>query len=286
MPAAAQLLAEKGLAAESVQGTGRHGQITKSDVLAFKADNQPQPQPQSQSSDAFVAGRTPLTPLRQRLAQRLKQAQNTAALLTTFNEIDMSRVVQLRSSYKDAFLQKHGVKLGLSSFFIKAVVEALAQLPIIHARIEGEPPYVVMPSQPAIGVAVASKKGLIVPVLHNVVGLSFAAIERALLERVKAAQEGRLTVQDVSGGTFTITNGGIFGSMMSTPIVNPPQSAILGLHAIKERAVVIDGQIVVKPMMYVALTYDHRLIDGAEAVSFLVAVKSYIEYPERLVIDV
>ncbi|MBC6444709.1 MAG: 2-oxoglutarate dehydrogenase complex dihydrolipoyllysine-residue succinyltransferase [Alphaproteobacteria bacterium GM202ARS2] len=284
MPAAAQMMAEQGLESQSVAGTGRGGQITKADVLVAREQT-----PAIKQQAPQQERREPLSVLRRRIAQRLKQAQNVGALLTTFNEIDMSRVVGVRKKYKDAFVQRHGIKLGLSSFFIKAVVEALARLPIIHARIEGDiqgSPQVMYPSEPAIGVAVASPKGLLVPVLRGAGRLSFAEIERALAEYVQAAQAGTLDISALSGGTFTITNGGIFGSMMSTPIVNPPQSSILGLHAIKERAVVVDGAVVVRPMMYVALTYDHRLIDGAEAVTFLAMVKEFIEYPERILVDV
>ena len=285
MPAAAQMMAEQGLQPQTIEGHGRAGQITKADVMTSVAGKGQAPQ----VAPPGVEQRESLSPLRRRIAQRLKQAQDVGALLTTFNEIDMSRVVDVRKKYKEAFLKRHGIKLGLSSFFIKAVVEGLARLPIIHARIEGDvnsAAQVVYPAEPAIGVAVASPKGLLVPVVRGAAGMSFAEIEKTLADFVQAAQAGTLDIAALSGGTFTITNGGIFGSMMSTPIVNPPQSAILGLHAIKERAVVIDGAVVVRPMMYVALTYDHRLIDGAQAVTFLATIKEFIEYPERILVDV
>ena len=290
MPAAAQMMAEQGLQPQTIEGHGRSGQITKADVMTSVAGKGQAPQVTApQVAPQGVEQRESLSPLRRRIAQRLKQAQDVGALLTTFNEIDMSRVVDVRKKYKEAFLKRHGIKLGLSSFFIKAVVEGLARLPIIHARIEGDvnsAAQVVYPAEPAIGVAVASPKGLLVPVVRGAVGMSFAEIEKTLADFVQAAQAGTLDIAALSGGTFTITNGGIFGSMMSTPIVNPPQSAILGLHAIKERAVVVDGAVVVRPMMYVALTYDHRLIDGAQAVTFLATIKEFIEYPERILVDV
>ena len=220
--------------------------------------------------------------LRQRIAQRLVQAQQTAAILTTFNEADMSRVQDLRARYKELFRTKHGVGLGFMSFFVKAVIEALRNYPTVNGRIDGND--IVYHNFYDIGVAVSTDRGLMVPVLRNADAMSFAEIEQAIAAYAEKAREGTITVDDLQGGTFTITNGGIFGSLLSTPILNPPQSAILGMHAIKKRPVVVDDQIVIRPMMYLALSYDHRIIDGREAVSFLVRIKECIEDPERLML--
>ncbi len=222
--------------------------------------------------------------LRQRIAQRLVEAQQTAAILTTFNEADMSRVIELRARYKDPFQKAHGTALGFMSFFVKASIEALKAFPAVNARIDGNE--IVYQNFYDIGVAVSTEKGLMVPVIRDADRLSFAAIEKAITAYAAKAREGTISVDDLRGGTFTITNGGIFGSMLSTPILNPPQSAILGMHSIKKRPVVVDDQIVIRPMMYLALSYDHRLIDGREAVSFLVRVKDAIESPERMMLEV
>ena len=222
--------------------------------------------------------------LRQKIAQRLVEAQQTAAILTTFNEADMSRVMELRAQYKEPFQKKHGIALGFMSFFIKAAIEALKAFPAVNARIEGTE--IVFLNYFDIGVAVSTERGLMVPVVRDADRLSFAAIEKAIAGFANKAREGTIAVDDLTGGTFTITNGGIFGSLLSTPIINPPQSGILGMHAIKKRPVVVDDQIVIRPMMYLALSYDHRLIDGREAVSFLVKVKDGIENPERLLLEV
>ncbi len=224
-----------------------------------------------------------MTRLRKRIAERLKEAQNTAAMLTTFNEVDMSAVVALRARYQEAFTRKHGVKLGFMSFFVKAVIEALKAFPAVNAEIDGEE--IVYKHYYDIGVAVSTDQGLVVPVVRDADLLSFAAIEKAIADLGKRAREGRLAIEELQGGTFTITNGGIFGSLLSTPILNPPQVGILGMHKIQDRPVVVDGRIEIRPMMYLALSYDHRIIDGREAVSFLVRVKECIEAPERLLLE-
>lgn len=225
-----------------------------------------------------------MSTLRQRIAQRLVEVQQTAAILTTFNEADMSRVIELRTKYKETFHKKHGVNLGFMSFFVKAAVEALRAFPAVNGRIEGNE--IVLPDYRDIGVAVSTERGLMVPVLRDADRLGFAAIEKAIGDYAKKAREGTISVADLQGGTFTITNGGIFGSLLSTPILNPPQSGILGMHSIQKRPTAIDDQVVVRPMMYLALSYDHRVIDGREAVSFLVKVKEGIENPERLLLEI
>jgi 2-oxoglutarate dehydrogenase E2 component (dihydrolipoamide succinyltransferase) len=225
-----------------------------------------------------------MTPIRARIAERLLAAQQNAAILTTFNEADLSRVMELRAKYKETFQKKHGVSLGFMGFFVKACIDALKAFPAVNARIDG--PDVVYHHFYHLGVAVSTEKGLMVPVLRDCDQLSFAQIEKGIAELAGRAREGRITVNDLQGGTFTITNGGVFGSMLSTPILNPPQSAILGMHAIQKRAVVVDDAVVVRPMMYLALSYDHRIIDGREAVSFLVRVKEGVENPERLLLEV
>jgi 2-oxoglutarate dehydrogenase E2 component (dihydrolipoamide succinyltransferase) len=223
-----------------------------------------------------------MSPIRQRIAQRLVQAQRTAAILTTFNEVDMSAVMSLRKRWKEDFEKKHGVGLGFMSFFASAVVQALRKYPLVNSRIEGTD--VVTPAGVHLGIAVGTDRGLVVPVLRDVQDLSLAGIEKAIKEYAVKARAGKLTLDDMQGGSFTITNGGVYGSLMSTPIINPPQSGILGMHAIKDRPVAVDGQVVIRPMMYLALSYDHRIIDGAEAVGFLVRVKELIEAPERLLL--
>jgi 2-oxoglutarate dehydrogenase E2 component (dihydrolipoamide succinyltransferase) len=219
-----------------------------------------------------------------RIAERLKEAQNTAAMLTTFNEVDMSHVMALRNQYKESFEKKHGVKLGFMSFFVKAAIQALKDFPSVNAEIDGQE--IVYKNYYDIGVAVSTPSGLVVPVVRDVDKKGFAAIEKEIGDLGLRARDGKLALEELTGGTFTITNGGVFGSLMSTPIINPPQSGILGMHATKERAVVVNGQVVVRPMMYLALSYDHRIIDGKEAVSFLVRVKDAIEDPQRLLLDV
>jgi 2-oxoglutarate dehydrogenase E2 component (dihydrolipoamide succinyltransferase) len=293
-PAARVLVESKGLDASQVPPSPR-GVVTKSDLLehlgrqpAARPPAPPAPPPTAPAAPVAANGarvtRQPMSPVRQRIAERLLAAQSNAAILTTFNEADLSRVVELRARYKDAFQKKHGVGLGFMGFFVKACVEALRAFPAVNARIDGGE--IVYHHYVDISVAVSTDKGLVVPVLRGCENLSFAGVEKGIAELAAKAREGKLSVADMQGGTFTITNGGVFGSMMSTPILNPPQSGILGMHAIQKRAVVVDDQIVVRPMMYLALSYDHRIIDGREAVSFLVRVKECIEAPERLLIEV
>jgi 2-oxoglutarate dehydrogenase E2 component (dihydrolipoamide succinyltransferase) len=277
-PAVRRLVLEHGLDPSRIKGTGRDGRLTKDDVLAAMADGSALAAPAAAppASTAIAAPvrrqeRVKMTRLRQTVAKRLKSAQETAALLTTFNDVDMSAVIDARNRYKDLFEKKHGVRLGFMGFFAKAVCMALKDVPAVNAQIEGD--------------AVSAPNGLVVPVIRDADKMSVAEIERTIGDFGKRAKEGTLTLEDMKGGTFTISNGGVFGSLMSTPIINPPQSAVLGLHRIDERPVVRDGQVVVRPMMYLALSYDHRLIDGREAVTFLVAVKNAIEDPTRLLID-
>ncbi|MCC9643737.1 2-oxoglutarate dehydrogenase complex dihydrolipoyllysine-residue succinyltransferase [Rhodopirellula sp. JC740] len=322
MPAAQRLLDEHQLTASQVPATGPGGRLLKEDVLAYirngssrpaapaapapsqSAPSQPAPAPsapavpsspsQSMSSSDVPSLMTssgyrseevkPMSMLRRTIASRLVQAQQTAALLTTFNEINMAPVMAIRSKYKDAFTKKHGVKLGFMSFFAKATVEALRRFPAVNAEIRGDS--MVYRNYQDIGIAIGGGKGLVVPVLRNVERMSFAEVESSIAEYARLAGENRLQPSDLMGGTFTISNGGIYGSLLSTPIVNPPQSGILGLHSIQERPVAEDGQVVIRPMMYVALTYDHRIVDGREAVGFLVAIKETIEDPSRLFLEV
>jgi 2-oxoglutarate dehydrogenase E2 component (dihydrolipoamide succinyltransferase) len=296
LPAAAKLMADAGIAPAAVSGTGKAGQVTKGDVLkVIEGGAKPAPAPVPAPKPAAVPAPVPagaravqrqkMTRLRMTIARRLKEAQNTAAILTTFNEIDMSAVMALRTKYKDAFEKKHGgVRLGFMGFFVKACVAALTEFPNVNAAIEGEE--IVLHHYMDIGIAVSGPSGLVVPVLRNAETLSIAGIEGAIAAFGKKARDGALTLDEMSGGTFSITNGGVFGSLMSTPILNPPQSAILGMHKIEERPIAIGGQVVIRPMMYVALSYDHRLIDGREAVSALVRIKEAIEAPERLLLEV
>jgi 2-oxoglutarate dehydrogenase E2 component (dihydrolipoamide succinyltransferase) len=298
LPAAAKLMADAGVSPAAVSGTGKAGQVTKADVLKViegGAKPAPAPAPAAKPAPAAPAPAAPMgaraverqkmTRLRMTIARRLKEAQNTAAILTTFNEIDMSAVMALRTKYKDAFEKKHGgVRLGFMGFFVKACVAALTEFPNVNAAIEGEE--IVLHRYMDIGIAVSGPSGLVVPVLRNAETLSIAGIEGAIAAFGKKARDGALTLDEMSGGTFSITNGGVFGSLMSTPILNPPQSAILGMHKIEERPVAIGGQVVIRPMMYVALSYDHRIIDGREAVSTLVRIKEAIEAPERLLLEV
>ena len=281
-PAARRLVEENRLTAGDIAGSGRDGRITKSDV-AHHLEGAAQaraPTPAAGREDR----RVPMSRLRARIAERLVEAQSTAALLTTFNEIDMQALMALRARYKDAFEKRHGVRLGFMSFFAKACVEALRRFPVVNASVEGAD--IVYHDYYDLGVAVSTDRGLIVPVLRDADRMDFPAIERAVTGFAERARNGSITLEELTGGTFSITNGGVFGSLMSTPIVNAPQSAILGMHKIQERPVAVDGQVVLRPMMYVALTYDHRIIDGREAVQFLVAVKETLEDPARLLLQV
>ena len=291
MPAAQKIAAEKGIDTAQVQGTGRDGRVTKGDVMqqpaaAPKAALQQPPAPVN--VDKLLSGRpeqrVPMSRLRQRVAERLVQSQSTAAILTTFNEVNMAPVMELRKRYQDRFEKEHGVKLGFMSFFVKAVVHALKKYPVVNASVDGTD--IVYHGYFDIGVAVGSPRGLVVPILRDADQLSFAGIEKKIGEFGKKAQDGKLSLEDLTGGTFSISNGGVFGSMLSTPIINPPQSAILGVHATKERAVVENGQVVVRPMNYFAMSYDHRIIDGREAVLALVAMKEALEDPARLALEI
>jgi 2-oxoglutarate dehydrogenase E2 component (dihydrolipoamide succinyltransferase) len=298
MPAARKQAEDRGLNPYDIPGSGKNGRVMKEDVVNYTGTPAPASTPKAApapvaAKPAQPAGPRPraaeeervrMTRLRQRIAERLKEAQNTAAMLTTFNEVDMTNVMALRSEHKEAFEKKYGAKLGFMSFFVKACIQALKEIPSVNAEIEGDD--LVYKNYYDIGVAVGTAQGLVVPVVRDADKLNFADIEKTISELGKKAKDGKLAVADLTGGTFTITNGGIYGSLMSTPILNPPQSGILGMHAIKERAVVVDGKIEVRPMMYLALSYDHRIIDGREAVTFLVRVKECLEEPERLLLGV
>ncbi len=289
-PAVRRLVLELGIDPSKIKGTGKDGRLTKEDVVAAakgapapSADAPAAATPTTQATAARQEERVKMTRLRQTIAKRLKSAQDTAALLTTFNDVDMSAVIEARATYKDLFEKKHGVRLGFMGFFTKAVALAARDVPAVNAKIEGDE--IVYHNYLDVSVAVSAPNGLVVPVVRNADAMSFAQIEKAIGDFGAKAKAGTLTMDDMSGGTFTISNGGVFGSLMSTPIINPPQSAVLGLHRIEDRAVVRDGQVVVRPMMYLALSYDHRLIDGREAVTFLKIVKEAIEDPTRLLID-
>ncbi|TVR08930.1 MAG: 2-oxoglutarate dehydrogenase complex dihydrolipoyllysine-residue succinyltransferase [Salinarimonadaceae bacterium] len=291
-PAVSRLSAESGVDPADVSGSGKDGRVTKGDMLAAIASGGSTPAPAaapaqvrapSAPDDASREERVRMTKLRQTIARRLKEAQNTAAMLTTFNDVDMGGVMQLRSQYKEVFEKKHGVKLGFMGFFTKAVVQALKDLPAVNAEIDGTD--LVYKNYYHIGIAVGTEKGLVVPVVRDADQLSVAGIEKTITDFGRRARDGKLTIDEMQGGTFTITNGGIYGSLMSTPILNAPQSGILGMHRIEERPVVKNGQIVIRPMMYLALSYDHRIVDGKEAVTFLVRVKEALEDPARLVLD-
>lgn len=306
MPAAAKMMAETGLSSSQVSGTGRDGRITKGDVIGAAAAS---PAAGAAPAPAIPTGvptgalppvkapvdiarltegrpeqRVPMSRLRQRVAERLLQSQATNAILTTFNEVNMQPVMDLRKKYQDRFEKDHGVRLGFMSFFVKATVHALKKYPVVNASIDGND--IVYHGFFDIGVAVGSPRGLVVPIVRDADQLSFAQTEKTIAEYGKRAQDGKLGIEELTGGTFSISNGGVFGSMLSTPIINPPQSAILGVHATKERAVVENGQIVIRPMNYLALSYDHRIIDGREAVLFLVAIKDALEDPARLLLDI
>ena len=291
-PAAAKLMAEAGLNSDQVDGSGKRGQVLKGDVLAALAKGTAPAaaaaapvaaRPASPAGDAPREERVKMTRLRQTIARRLKDAQNTAAMLTTYNEVDMSAVMDLRSRYKDIFEKKHGVKLGFMGFFTKAVTHALKEIPAVNAEIDGTD--IIYKNFAHVGVAVGTDKGLVVPVVRDADQMSIAEIEKEIGRLGRAARDGQLSMADMQGGTFTISNGGVYGSLMSSPILNAPQSGILGMHKIQERPVVVGGQIVIRPMMYLALSYDHRIVDGKEAVTFLVRVKDSLEDPERLVLD-
>ena len=291
MPAAARLLQEHGLEAEDIEGTGPGGRLLKEDVLHHLEAAPAAPEQKSAprrrepaSSGDREEERVPFSPIRRRIAARLVEAQQTAALLTTFNEIDLSAVKELRQEYRETFLKEYGVKLGFMSFFVKAAVDALQRIPQLNAEIRGDA--IIYRNYYDIGIAIGSEKGLIVPVLRDAHLKSFAEIEQAIEDFSQRARRNELKVNELKGGTFTISNGGIYGSLLSTPIVNPPQSGVLGMHAIQDRPVVRKGEIVVRPMMYVALTYDHRIVDGREAVTFLKRIKDVIEHPARLLIEI
>ncbi|HEX7218136.1 MAG TPA: 2-oxoglutarate dehydrogenase complex dihydrolipoyllysine-residue succinyltransferase [Burkholderiales bacterium] len=291
MPAAQKIAAERGIDTASIQGTGRDGRVTKGDVLEAKPAPQRAPLQQPTppvNIERFTSGRpeqrVPMSRLRQRVAERLVQSQSTAAILTTFNEVNMAPVIEMRKRYQERFEKEHGVRLGFMSFFIKAAVHALKRFPLVNASIDGTD--IVYHGYFDIGVAVGSPRGLVVPILRDADRMSFAEVEKKIGDFGKRAQDGKLAIEELTGGTFSISNGGVFGSMLSTPIINPPQSAILGVHATKERAVVENGQIVVRPMNYLALSYDHRIIDGREAVLFLVSIKDALEDPARLILEI
>ena len=308
MPAARKMAAETGVNTQDIPGTGRGGRVTKGDIIqhleagrqAAPAPAQPEVAPAAPEVRAALAPvqapvkieqilgdrpeqRVPMSRLRARIAERLVQSQSTAAILTTFNEVNMQPVMELRSRYKDRFEKEHGVKLGFMSFFVKAVIAALKKFPVVNASIDGND--IVYHGYFDIGIAVGSPRGLVVPILRDAEAMSFAEVEKAIADFGKRAQEGKLGIEELTGGTFSISNGGVFGSMLSTPIINPPQSAILGIHATKDRPVVENGQIVIRPMNYLALSYDHRIIDGREAVLSLVAMKEALEDPARMLLD-
>ena len=289
MPAAQRLLDEHGLKVSDVKATGPGGRLLKDDVqkhveAAKAAPSAPAGAPTAVAADGRTEEAVPMSTLRRRIAERLVQAQQTAALLTTFNEIDMSAVMALRAEYKESFEKRHGVRLGFMSFFVKATIDALKSIPQLNAEIRGTD--IVYKDYYDIGVAVSTKRGLVVPVLRDAERLSFAEVEKSIGDFGQRAQAGKLTPDELQGGTFTITNGGVFGSLMSTPIVNPPQSGVLGMHTIQERPIALKGQVVIRPMMYVALTYDHRIVDGREAVTFLKRIKEAVENPTRMLIEV
>jgi 2-oxoglutarate dehydrogenase E2 component (dihydrolipoamide succinyltransferase) len=286
-PSVQRIASETGLDTSKVQGTGKDGRITKGDALAALEERT------SPAAPPVAAGPRPvhereervkMTRLRQTVARRLKEAQNTAAMLTTFNEVDMSAVMALRNTYKDSFEKRHGVKLGFMGFFVKATIAALKEIPAINAEIDGQD--IIYKNHYDIGVAVGTEKGLVVPVIRDADSMSLADVEKAIAAYGKKARDGALAIEDLQGGTFTISNGGVYGSLMSTPILNAPQSGILGMHKIQERPMAINGQVAIRPMMYLAVSYDHRIVDGKEAVTFLVRIKEAIEDPQRLLLEV
>ena len=283
-PAVRKLVVENNLKAENIGATGKDGRITKGDIINALEDK-----PSADNNISIIGSgqkqieRVKMSRLRKRIAERLKESQNTAAILTTFNEVDMTNIINIRNQYKDMFEKKHQVKLGFMSFFVKASIVALKEIPSVNAEIDGDD--IVYKNYYDIGVAVGTEQGLVVPVVRDADKLSFADIEKNIGSLGKRARDGKLTVDDLSGGTFTISNGGVYGSLLSTPIINPPQSAILGMHKTQERPIVVNGEIKIRPMMYLALSYDHRIIDGKEAVTFLVRIKECIENPERILFD-
>jgi 2-oxoglutarate dehydrogenase E2 component (dihydrolipoamide succinyltransferase) len=293
-PAVRRLVEEHGLDAAAITGSGRQGRITKSDVMRFMQEAEagqegPVQEPESPTPVALPEGergerRVAMTRLRSRIAERMVDAQATAAMLTSFNEVDLHEVIRLRKQYRESFEKQYGVRVGFMSFFVKAAVEALRTFPVVNASVEGSD--IVYHDYHDIGIAVSTDRGLLVPVLRNAESMSFADIEKSIVDYATRARDGQITIEELTGGTFTITNGGVFGSLMSTPIINPPQSAILGMHKIQERPMVVDGEIRIRPMMYIALTYDHRIIDGREAVQFLVKIKECLEDPARLLLRV
>ncbi|MEO1554381.1 MAG: 2-oxoglutarate dehydrogenase complex dihydrolipoyllysine-residue succinyltransferase [Pseudomonadota bacterium] len=286
-PSVRRISAEAGVNPAEIPGTGREGRATKADALAYVNAPKTASAPAEAKTPRDVGPREErvrMTRLRQTIARRLKEAQDNAAMLTTFNDVDMTAVMELRKTYKDAFLEKHGVKLGFMGFFTKAVVAALKEIPAVNAEIDGTD--IIYKNHYDIGMAVGTERGLVVPVLRDCDELSLAGIEAELGNVAKKARDGTLSIADMQGGTFTITNGGVYGSLMSTPILNPPQSGVLGMHRIEKRPVAIDGQVVIRPMMYLALSYDHRIVDGKEAVTFLVRVKQALEDPERMLLEV
>ncbi len=287
-PSAQKMMAEKGVDAGSVEGSGKRGQVLKEDVMRAVSSSASAPAPKAaraplSEDDAVREERVRMTKLRQTIARRLKDAQNSAAMLTTFNEVDMTAVMEMRKKYKDLFEKKHDVKLGFMGFFTKAVTHALTDVPAVNAEIDGTD--IIYKNYAHIGVAVGTDKGLVVPVVRDADRMGIAEIEKEIGRLGKLARDGQLSLADMQGGTFTISNGGVYGSLMSTPILNAPQSGILGMHKIQERPMVVGGQIVIRPMMYLALSYDHRIVDGKEAVTFLVRIKESLEDPERLVLD-
>ena len=290
-PSAAKMMAEHNVSSDQIEGSGKHGQILKGDVIAAIAEGKNAPaaeapaaaRPASAQDDAVREERVRMTKLRQTIARRLKDAQNTAAMLTTFNEVDMGPVMNLRKRYKELFEKKHGVKLGFMGIFTKAVCHALAEIPAVNAEIDGTD--IIYKNFCHIGVAVGTPKGLVVPVVRDADQMSVAQVEQEIGRLGLAARDGKLSMADMQGGTFTISNGGVYGSLMSTPILNAPQSGILGMHKIQDRPMAIGGEVKIRPMMYLALSYDHRIVDGKEAVTFLVRVKESLEDPERLVLD-
>jgi 2-oxoglutarate dehydrogenase E2 component (dihydrolipoamide succinyltransferase) len=286
-PSVQRIATETGLDTSKVAGTGKDGRITKGDALAaLEATPAAAPAPVAAGPRPLAEReeRVKMTRLRQTVARRLKEAQNTAAMLTTFNEVDMSAVMALRNAYKDGFEKRHGVKLGFMGFFVKATIAALKEIPAVNAEIDGQD--IIYKNHYDIGVAVGTDKGLVVPVVRDADQMSLADIEKAIAAYGKKARDGALAIEDLQGGTFTISNGGVYGSLMSTPILNAPQSGILGMHKIQERPMAVNGQVVIRPMMYLAVSYDHRIVDGKEAVTFLVRIKEAVEDPQRLLLEV
>jgi len=284
-PAPKKIAAENNIDTTNISGSGKDGRVTKGDVLqAVESNSSVESELVSSQSESKPTERVRMSRLRQKIAERLKESQNTAAILTTFNEVDMSAVMELRKQYKEVFEKKHGIKLGFMSFFVKACITALKEIPAVNAEIDGTD--LIYKNFYDIGIAVGSPQGLVVPVLRDAEKRNLSEIEKGIFDLGIKARDGKLTIPDLTGATFTISNGGVYGSLLSTPIINPPQSAILGMHKIQERPMVVKGEIKVRPMMYLALSYDHRIIDGKEAVTFLVRVKEILEDPQRLVLDI